>query len=135
VSDLVVDTSIWVEFFRGRSLPDLEQALRDGGVVLAPIVAAELVSAPLSPRERRRLEALLGELPIAPTPLEHWLRVGGLRAAAARKGIALSTPDAHVAQVALDVGGEVWSADAVFARLASKSIVRVFAAPRARPSE
>jgi predicted nucleic acid-binding protein len=127
VSALVVDTSVWVEFFRGRSLPRLEQALGDGDVVLPPIVAAELVSAQLAAVERRRLEAFLRDLPLAPTPLPHWLRVGGLRAAAARKGLTVSTPDAHVAQVAIDLGGAVWSEDEVFARLAAKSLIRCFA--------
>jgi predicted nucleic acid-binding protein len=126
VSALVVDTSVWVSFFRGQTLPRLEQALSDGDVVLAPIVAAELGSAPLAATERRKLDEFLRDLPLAPTPLDHWLRVGALRAAAARKGLTVSTPDAHVAQVALDLGGNVWSEDQVFARLAAKSLIRVF---------
>ena len=126
VSALIVDTSVWVEFFRGRPLPRLEQALGDGDVVLPPIVAAEMVSAPLAANERRQLESFLRELPWASTPPEHWLRVGTLRAAAARKGLTVSTPDAHVAQVAVDLGGSVWSDDQVFARLAGKSLVRRF---------
>jgi predicted nucleic acid-binding protein len=127
VSALVVDTSVWVTFFRGQGIARLEQALSDGDVVLAPIVAAELGSAPLATPERRKLDEFLRDLPLAPTPLDHWLRVGALRAAAARKGLAVSTPDAHVAQVALDLGGAVWSEDQVFARLAAKSLVRAFA--------
>lgn len=126
VSALVVDTSVWVSFFRGQTLPRLEQALSDGDVVLAPIVAAELGSAPLPAPERRKLDDFLRDLPLAPTPLDHWLRVGALRAAAARKGLTVSTPDAHVAQVALDLSGAVWSEDQVFGRLAAKSLIRVF---------
>lgn len=126
MSALIVDTTVWVEFFRGRNLPRLEQALSDGDVVLPPIVAAELGSAPLTATERRRLEAFLRDLPLHPTPLDHWLRVGGLRAAATRKGLTVSTPDAHVAQVALDLGGAVWSEDEVFALLAARSLVRRF---------
>jgi predicted nucleic acid-binding protein len=126
VSALVVDTSIWVEFLRGRSLPRLEQALSDGDVVLAPIVAAELASAPLAPPGRARLEELLRDLPLAPASLDHWLRVGGLRATAAKKGLTVSTPDAHIAQVAIDLGGLVWSNGDVFARLASKGLVPMF---------
>ncbi len=128
MSALVVDTSVWVDFFRGRDLPRLEQALKDGDVVLPPIVAAELTSAPLSRAERGRLEAFLRDLPLHPTPIEHWLRVGLLRATAARKGLTVSSPDAHVAQVALDLDGVVWSEDIVFARLAAKALVRLFTA-------
>ena len=92
MSALVVDTSVWVTFFRGQSIARLEQALSDGDVVLAPIVAAELGSAPLATQERRKLDEFLRDLPLAPTPLDHWLRVGALRAAAARKGLTVSTP-------------------------------------------
>ncbi|HVV51522.1 MAG TPA: PIN domain-containing protein [Polyangia bacterium] len=127
MSALAVDTTVWVSFFRGRSLPRLEQALSDGDVVLAPVVAAELGSAPLATQERRRLDDFLRDLPLAATPLDHWLRVGVLRAAAARRGLTVSTPDAHVAQVAIDLGGAVWSEDQIFARLAAKSLVRAFA--------
>jgi predicted nucleic acid-binding protein len=127
VSAIVVDTSVWVEFFRGRDLPRLEQALSDGDVVLPPVVAAELVSAALAPRERERLEDFLRNLPLADAPLDHWFRVGALRAAAAKKGVTVSTPDAHIAQVALDLGGAVWSEDQVFERLAGKALVRRFA--------
>ncbi len=127
MSALAVDTTVWVSFFRGRSLPRLEQALSDGDVVLAPLVAAELGSAPLATQERRRLDDFLRDLPLAATPLDHWLRVGVLRAAAARRGLTVSTPDAHVAQVAIDLGGAVWSEDQIFARLAAKSLVRAFA--------
>jgi predicted nucleic acid-binding protein len=76
VSAIVVDTSVWVSFFRGGNLPHLERALGDGDVVLSPIVAAELGSAPLGGAERRRLEDFLRELPLADTPFDHWLHVG-----------------------------------------------------------
>jgi predicted nucleic acid-binding protein len=62
VNAIVVDTSIWVEFFRGRTLPHLERALGDGDVVLSPIVAAELTSAPLTGTEQRRLADFLRDL-------------------------------------------------------------------------
>jgi predicted nucleic acid-binding protein len=123
VSAVVVDTSVWIQFFRGDSLPGLESALSDGLVLLCPIVAAELLSAPLTKRERASLTDFLADLPIAATPREHWFAVGALRAEAAKLGLTLSTPDAHVAQCARDVGGAVWSRDAIFQKLAQKRLV------------
>ncbi|TMA36584.1 MAG: PIN domain nuclease, partial [Deltaproteobacteria bacterium] len=41
---VVVDTSVWIDFFAGEPVPALEEALAQGLVVLAPIVAAELIS-------------------------------------------------------------------------------------------
>jgi len=126
VSALFVDTSVWVEFFRGAPLPALEDALHDGLVVLAPIVAAELLSAPLSKAARRSLAAFLEDLPLHPTPLGHWLAVGALRAQLSKKGLSISTPDAHVAECAIEAGAALWSKDAIFRKVAKASSLRVF---------
>jgi predicted nucleic acid-binding protein len=126
VSALVVDTSVWVDFFRGVPLAPLEDALHDGLVVLAPLVAAELLSAPLSKTERRSLVAFVHDLPLHPTPLDHWLAVGALRAQSSKKGLAVSTPDAHVAECAIEAGAVLWSTDAIFRKLAKVSSLRLF---------
>jgi predicted nucleic acid-binding protein len=127
VSALVVDTSVWVEFFRGEPLPRLEDALRDGLVVLPPVVAAELLSAPLSKAERHSLSAFLADLPLHATPLSHWEGVGALRARLSKKGLSVSTPDAHVAACALEAGGALWSNDAIFGKIAKATGLRLFA--------
>jgi predicted nucleic acid-binding protein len=126
VSALFVDTSVWVEFFRGTPLPHLEGALQDGLVVLAPIVAAELLSSPLSKVERRSLSAFLQDLPMHPTPLDHWLAVGALRAQLSKKGLSVSTPDAHIAECAIEAGSALWSHDAIFRKVARASSLRLF---------
>jgi predicted nucleic acid-binding protein len=126
VSALVVDTSVWVDFFRGTPLPRLEEALREGLVLLAPIVAAELLSAPLSRAERRALTDFVCDLPAHPTPLLHWQAVGALRAQLSKRGLTVSTPDAHIAQCAIEAGGVLWSNDAVFSKVAGHSALRLF---------
>jgi predicted nucleic acid-binding protein len=129
VNELVVDTSVWVEFFRGVPLPALEAALEQGMVVLAPVVVAELLSAPISARERTKLADMLGDLPLHDTPFAHWRSVGELRARLARRGTTISTPDAHVAQCAIDRAAVVWSRDRVFERVAAAGELRTFAEP------
>jgi predicted nucleic acid-binding protein len=126
VSALLVDTSVWVEFFRGAPLPPLEEALRTGSVVLAPIVAAELLSAPLTRAERRSLASFVDDLPLHPTPLPHWQAVGALRAHLSRKGLSVSTPDAHVAACAIEANAALWSNDAVFRKVARATSLRLF---------
>ncbi len=128
MSALFVDTSVWVDFFRGVPLPALEGALQDGLVVLAPVVAAELLSATLSKAERRLLVGLLEDLPLHPTPLEHWLAVGTLRANLSKKGLSVSTPDAHVAECAIEAGALLWSNDAIFRKVSKASSLRLFEA-------
>lgn len=126
MSALVVDTSVWVEFFRGEALPRLEEALQNGLVVLAPIVAAELLSAPLSKAERHVLVDFVNDLPLHPTPLAHWQGVGALRAELSKKGLSVSTPDAHVAACALEAKAELWSRDAIFRKVGRVSRLQLF---------
>ena len=122
---LVVDTSVWVAFFRGEPRPALEDALRVGLVVLPPIVVAELMSAPLRKRQHARLAEVLEGLPLQATPFAHWRAVGELRARLARAGLSVSSPDAHVAQCALDLAAPLWSHDAIFARIAALAPLRL----------
>ena len=122
---LVVDTSVWIDFFRGHSIPLLEDALALGSVVLPPIVVAELVSGARKPADRAALIDLLDDLPIHETPRDHWVRVGDLRRRLIEKGQAISTPDAHVAQCALDRDAPLLSSDRVFARITRHAALRL----------
>jgi len=114
---LVVDTSVWIDFFSGGTVPLLEDALALGSVVLPPVVVAELVSGVRNTADRAALVELLEDLPVHETPRDHWVRVGELRRALSAEGLAVSTPDAHVAQCALDRGAPLLSRDRVFSRI------------------
>lgn len=61
---LIVDTSVWIDFFGGESIPILEDALALGSVVLPPIVIAELVSGARKASDRAALVDLIDDLPI-----------------------------------------------------------------------
>jgi hypothetical protein len=117
VSGVVADTSVWIEFFAGHAEPALEEALKHGIVVLAPLVVAELISGARRPRDRSAIVRLVAEIPLHETPLEHWVRVGELRRALLDRGLSVSTPDAHVAQCALDRDALLLSHDTIFGRI------------------
>jgi hypothetical protein len=122
---VVVDTSAWIDFLAGRSVPGLEESLSHGGVVLPPVVAAELISGVRHASDRNRIEALLARLVFFEAPLEHWIRVGELRLLLKGKGLALTIPDAHIAQCALDLDALLLTRDAVFTRVAKFTRLRV----------
>jgi len=126
VSGFVVDTSAWVDFFAGRPVQGLAEALESGIVALPPVVVAELVSGARREEQRRAIADLVADLPICDTPLTHWIAVGELRRSAAEQGIAVSTPDAHVARCALDRGAILLSRDKVFGRIATLSELEVW---------
>jgi len=117
VTALVIDTSSWVSYLAGapEGAPLVEAALEEGRVHLPPVVAAELLSSRLGARQRRELVRLLDDLPLVAVDRAHWYRVGALRAALRARGLSVSTPDAHVAQCALDLGAALLTEDAIFA--------------------
>jgi predicted nucleic acid-binding protein len=125
VSGVVVDTSVWIDFFAGRPVPSLEDALAQGSVILSPLVVAELVTGARRSRDRDSITGLMRELPLHETPLDHWVRVGDLRRQLRGRGLAVSTPDAHVAQCALDRDALLLSRDAVFHRIAAIGKLRL----------
>lgn len=125
--EVLVDTSVWADHFAGRGAPALEDALERGAVVLSPVVVAELVSGAQRSELRDSLVALIEELPLHPTPIEHWIRVGDLRRGLAGRGLTVSTPDAHVAQCALDRDAFLLTRDRVFAQIAELQPLRLLA--------
>jgi len=118
VSALVIDTSSWISYLAGRAPALMDEALDEGRVYLPPLVAAEILSGKLSPSERAELESLLSDLPLCGLERQHWFRVGTLRSALRAKGLSVSTPDAHIAQCALDLRAELLTEDLVFRRIA-----------------
>lgn len=125
VNDVVVDTSVWIDFLAGHPTPVFEAALADGAVVVPPLVVAELVSGTTSARDRASVVGLLQDLPLHDCSFEHWIRVGELRQGLAKTGVKVSTPDAHIAQCALERDALLLSRDAVFGRIARSRGLRV----------
>ena len=122
---LVIDTSSWISWLGGAGSPLVEPALEDGLVHLPPVVAAELLSGRLSTRHRRELQGLLDDLPLVEADRAHWYRVGRLRSGLRAAGLSVSTPDAHVAQCALDLGAELLTEDRIFRALARHAPLRL----------
>jgi predicted nucleic acid-binding protein len=125
VSALVIDTSAWISFFAGRGDDRIPEWLEEGRVHLPPVVAAELCSGRLDPRQRAELEALLADLPLCASGLDHWIAVGHLRAGLRAKGLSVSTPDAHVARCALDLGAELLTEDPIFKAVARHTALKL----------
>ena len=127
MSALVIDTSSWIAYFReGSGDAIIEPALEEGTVHLPPVVAAELLSGRMAERARGDLEEFLLTLPLCAADVAHWFRVGRLRNSLAAKGLSISTPDAHVAQCALDLGADLFSADAIFRLVARHTKLSLF---------
>jgi predicted nucleic acid-binding protein len=126
VSGIVVDTSVWIDYFAGEEMPLLDGALKQGAVMLPPIVVAELISGAYREKDRSALIEFFEALPLCEANREHWIRVGELRRKCREKGLSISTPDAHVAQCALDLDALLLSRDHIFTRLVGDMRLRLF---------
>lgn len=122
---LIVDTSVWINFFRGDTYPDVELALKEARVILSPLVLAELLSGVRNHREKNQLIDFLSELKLADTSFEHWKKVGDLRNGLAKAGINVSIPDAHIAQCSLDADGYLMSHDKIFNKIATRTKLKL----------
>jgi predicted nucleic acid-binding protein len=116
--NVVADTSVWIDFFRSKPHAAFEDALREARVFATPVILAELVSGESKPSRERALLDLFFTLPFVPTPVEHWIAVGRMRCHLAGKGVSISTPDAHVAQAALDAKAVLLTRDRIFTKIA-----------------
>jgi len=125
VNVLIVDTSSWISYLKGGVSSVLEMALKEGRAYLTAVVAAELLSSFRPESKREQFTAFLRELPLCDASLEHWIRVGEQRATLLKKGISISTPDAHVAQSALDLDGYVLSEDKIFGKISKQIGLRL----------
>jgi predicted nucleic acid-binding protein len=125
VAGIVIDTSVWIDFFAGIEMQSVEDALAAGLAIVPPLVVAELISGATTTRQRHAIGELLQDAPLHDTPLEHWIRVGDLRRSLARKGLAVTVPDAHVAQCALDRDAILLTRDAIFVQIAKHAPLRL----------
>ena len=101
---ITVDTSTWIAFFkgdRGEDAEQLDRALRDRQVLMAPAVLTEMLSDPkLSPQVSQALE----ELPLIEITPGYWQRAGALRAKVLAKRRKARLGDALIAQSCIDRG-------------------------------
>lgn len=118
---VLVDSSVWVAYFRGTSeLPALDWLIEEAMVVTNDLILAELTPA-LLVRGERKLAGLLREIECIPLTLD-WQGIIELQVICLRHGInKVGIPDLIVAQHAVQHDLSLFSLDKHF-RLLSKHV-------------
>lgn len=118
---VLVDTSVWVAYFRGTSdLPAMDWLIEEDLVVTNDLILAELTPV-LRVRGERKLVALLGEVARLPLTLD-WERIVEMQVTCLRNGInKVGIPDLIVAQQAMQCSLSLFTLDKHF-RLMSRHV-------------
>ena len=119
-SHILIDTSAWIDFLRGRSgaLSDaVERALSDDSALLCGVVIAELLQGAKGQKERQQLEFLFANVECLPVLPDDWHGAGRALQALRLSGIILPLSDAIIAAVAQRHGVSILTADAHFQHL------------------
>ena len=124
MKQVLVDTSIWIEFFKhedGKESEVLKDLLAKDLVVLAGPILTELFQGVKTKKEIEILKEIFAALPMLKTEDNLWERAGLLSHEIRKHGHTLKTMDAIIAQYALDNSCLLYSIDKDFKLIAQYS--------------
>lgn len=130
---IVVDTTVWVDFFRGRDEPHVTELTGliedDVGVALTDIVLTEVLQGVRNGKEATRVEKrLLAFDVLRLNDLKDFTRAAGLYRLARSKGFTIRrTLDCLIASVCVREQAPILHNDADFDRLAAATPLQVHA--------
>ena len=117
---VIVDTSVWVQYFRVPQSPDgeeVERLIRADQVAMVGVVLAELVQGARDKDELRVLEDRLEALPYLEAKMGTWRSAGQILLSLRHQGRTISVPGALIASLALEGGHQVYTLDEHFQRV------------------
>ena len=115
---VLVDTSDWIDYFRGEGLSDTLDGLIDQNLAVTnDLILSELLPF-LYQQRQRKLAALLQELQLQPMRID-WPQIIELQTVCLRNGInGVGIPDLMIAQNAMQGGLHLLSWDKHFSSMA-----------------
>ena len=123
---VVVDSSVWIAFFRGNEavVAELARLLDADEVALAAPVRLELLSG-ASRKDEPVLRRVLSALPLLVPDGQLWPKLEGWIVRASRAGERFGAMELLIAGIADDHQATVWSRDADFSRMARLGLVQL----------
>lgn len=121
---IAVDTSVWIDFFRGATTPAVERFVAliddDAGIAVTDVILTEILQGLRSGADVRRVERRLPPFEVLRLEeLDDYRRAARLSRGARRKGITIPrTLDYLIASVCIREDVTLLHADADFDRLA-----------------
>jgi len=121
---IAVDTSVWINFFRGREpvVARLSDLLDRDEVALPAPVRIEILSGARK-NERPRLGRLLAALPVLYPSAGSWQRIEEWVTSGPASGHGFGFGDLLIASLAADHACPIWSLDRDFTRMARLGLI------------
>lgn len=123
---VLVDSSIWIDFFRGKGLADdLDFLIEENLAVTNDLILTELIP-PLHLRNQKRIIALLRNIERIPIFLD-WDNLVQMQITCLREGIGgVGIPDLMIAQNAIQNGLQLLTSDKHFAFLSKHTPLMIY---------
>lgn len=119
---LLVDSSIWIEYYRPDGRPEIRDAVREellaGGVATTALIVAEVVRGAPHPRGLEDLADDFSALAFLDGGFEAGVRAARIGHALRRTGRPVPSADLLIAAEAVGAECELWHQDAHFERIA-----------------
>ena len=117
---VIVDTSVWVDYLRGRNQAQRDTVatlVQQGQAYICGVVLAELLAGTRTVRDRDRIDTLFRGLPYLELSRPTWVHAGNLASAMRAQGITVPLADLLIATLALEHGLPLFTHGAHFQRI------------------
>jgi len=120
---ILVDTCIWVDFFKDSDTDlsyRLENLISEDRVILSDVVRSELLVGARDKKEMEELSSVLGGLKIAEIDSKTFIKAGALGFSMRRAGYTLPLTDLIITAQAIHQESQIWTYDKHFSTLESE---------------
>lgn len=124
---VIVDTSIWIEFFKQKSLfgDKLETLILENATWVCGTIIFELMQGIKSDTEKFKILETLADMHYVEMSKSLWLKSAELSVSLKRKGVNLPLSDIFIAAIALQYDLSIFTLDKHFEKIPGVKIYRV----------
>ena len=116
MKSIMVDTSIWIEYFRGKfhDTDLIEQGLQLGFIYITGPILAELLQGVRTVKERTALSRCISAVPFVECEYKDWIKAGKISFGLRKKGVTVPLTDIIIAVAAMKIGAAIYTQDSHF---------------------
>lgn len=131
-SFIIIDTSVWVDYFRGKNVVLMSQVdwiIQQRLARTLFLIIAELLRGALHQKEIKVIQKTVAYLPQPTFTTDPWMDVGIFCFSLARKGLSCSLIDAYISHVAIQNHWFLFTLDQDFNRISKLSSLKLWHEP------